>query len=81
MIQHYKQDIEDYKQRMYELEQQEVTRLAKETSYREELFNNHGKPADYFKVPALFTRTRSNSRRFKKLTQERETAEQLLQKR
>ena len=41
--------------------------MAKETEYKEELFNNHGKPISYFKVPQLATRTRSNSRRFHKL--------------
>jgi len=52
---------------MVKLEQAEVNRLARENAYAEELYNNHGKPKTYFKVPKLATRVRSNSRRFKKL--------------
>ena len=81
MIQQYQQEIDAYKQRILQLEQQEVTRLAKEAAYRQELFDNHGKPASFFKVPGLATKKRSNHRRFQKLMYERETAEQTLAQR
>ena len=64
MIQQYQQEIEAFKQRILQLEQQEVTRLAKEAAHRQELFDNHGKPASFFKVPGLATKRRLNHRRF-----------------
>lgn len=67
MVEKYQQELSQWKIRMVKLEQAEVNRLAKENAYAEELYNNHGKPKTYFKVPKLATRVRSNSRRFKKL--------------
>ena len=59
LIQSYYQEIKDYKYRIQLLEQEEIKRLAKESDYREELANNHGKPLSFFKAPNLVTRERS----------------------
>ncbi len=69
LIQSYNEEERNYRFRMNKLEQAEIQRLAKETAYKEELWNNHGKPKSYFKAPqfALASRVRSNSRRFKKM--------------
>jgi len=64
LISGYAREIAGYKYRMQRMEQDEIERLAKESRYREELADNHGKPKDYFKVPGLATRVRSFSRRF-----------------
>lgn len=44
MISGYEREIENYKHRIQLLEQEEIQRMAKESEYREELANNHGKP-------------------------------------
>jgi len=49
------------------MEQKEIHRLAKESQFREELADNHGKPLSYFKVPNLATRERSQASRYMKL--------------
>jgi len=41
--------------------------MAKESDYREELANNHGKPLSFFKIPNLATRERSQLQRYRKL--------------
>lgn len=41
--------------------------MAKESDYREELANNHGKPLSFFKIPNLATRERSQMQRYRKL--------------
>ena len=72
MIKGYEQEIKGYKFRIRQLEAAEIKRISKEVEYKEELANNHGKPKSYFKVPALFTRVRSSSRRIRKLRDEQE---------
>lgn len=67
MIEQYRREVEAHKDRLHKLEKIEIERMAKEAAYKEELFNNHGKPASYFKVPNLVTRVRSNSRRFRRI--------------
>jgi len=67
MIDNYRRELEEYKLRLLQMEKVEIQRMAKESAYEEELFNNHGKPLTFFQVPKLATRTRSNSRRFRKL--------------
>jgi len=59
LIESYHQEIKDYKHRIQLLEQEEIKRMAKESEYREELANNHGKPLSFFKTPNLATRERS----------------------
>jgi len=51
MIENYKRELEEYRLRLLKLENTEIQRLAKESALKEELFNNHGKPLSYFKVP------------------------------
>jgi hypothetical protein len=72
LIKNYEREIKEYKFRIQKLEAAEIKRLSKEVEYKEELANNHGKPKSYFKVPALFTRVRSSSRRIRKLRDEQE---------
>lgn len=67
MINDYKLELEGYRIRLLELEEVELQRMAGEQAYKEELANNHGKPLTYFKVPQLSTRTRSNTKRFRKI--------------
>jgi len=51
LIQSYNEEERNYRFRMNKLEQAEIQRLAKEAAYKEELWNNHGKPKSYFKEP------------------------------
>lgn len=67
LVQSYKQEVDGYNLRIKRLEAAEVERLAKEAAYREELWNNHGKPKSYFKAPKFALAVRSNSRRIKKM--------------
>ena len=48
LVENYKEDIEAQKQRLYELEFQELERLAGEQREAQELFYNHGKKASFF---------------------------------
>ena len=80
MIKNYEREIKGYKYRINQLEQAEIKRIGKEVEYKEELANNHGKPKNYFKVPALFTRVRSSSRRIRQLRNEQEEDKAELQR-
>ena len=47
--------MEAHKDRIAIMEIAEVHRLQQELAYQEELANNHGKPKDWWKVPAFQT--------------------------
>ena len=50
-----------------------MKRLIKEAEYKEELFNNHGKDANFFKAPVLGTaKVNTDINRFKNLVAESE---------
>ena len=65
MIEKFEKEIQDHKVRIAVIEESEVNRLKEEQNIKEELYENHGKRKNYFQVPNLMTRQRSNSRRHK----------------
>ena len=55
VLDEYDQEMEAHKDRIAIMEIAEVHRLQQELAYQEELANNHGKPKDWWKVPAFQT--------------------------
>lgn len=48
MISQYERELTEYKIRLWQLESNEVQRMAKAAAYKQELADNHGKPKAFF---------------------------------
>ena len=63
-MQGYKDELLAYVQRMAEMEEIELKRMAGEITSIEERAANHGKQLDYFKVPKLGRNTKKRRMSF-----------------